>query len=261
MQIPETIRGIIGSRPYNVNTIGRSQAQVIQFDDMVLKIGPVTEESRDALKMMTWLRGKLPVPEILGFETVGDTGYLLMTKVPGKMSCDREYMENPRHLVRLLAEGLGMLWDVEISGCPCDQSIARKLDQAERFVAAGECDTENVEPGTYGPGGFASPEALLQWLKDNRPEERAVLSHGDFCLPNIFLQGDSVSGFIDLDHCGAGDPYGDIAICWRSLQHNFGGKYSRGVYGRIDPDLLFSELGISPDWERIRYYILLDELF
>lgn len=34
-----------------------------------------------------------------------------------------------------------------------------------------------------------------------------------------------------------------------------------GVRYSANPDRLFEELGMAPDWEKIRYYILLDELF
>ena len=33
------------------------------------------------------------------------------------------------------------------------------------------------------------------------------------------------------------------------------------IYQDCKPELLFEALEIEPDWERIRYYILLDELF
>ena len=33
------------------------------------------------------------------------------------------------------------------------------------------------------------------------------------------------------------------------------------AYTDYDESLLFHELGITPNWEKIRYYILLDELF
>ena len=101
---------------------------------------------------------------------------------------------------------------------------------------------------------------LLEWLKNHKPAEDPVLSHGDFCLPNIFLDGDEVSGFIDLGRSGIADPYQDIALCYRSLCHNFDGTYGR-AYPGFDPMMLFRELGIDPDWEKIRYYRLLDELF
>lgn len=103
--------------------------------------------------------------------------------------------------------------------------------------------------------------ALLQWLYDNQPKEEPVLSHGDFCLPNIFGTGTQITGYIDLGMTGIADRWCDIAICHRSLFHNYAGRYGNKVYSGYDDMLLFKELGIEPDWEKIRYYILLDELF
>ena len=56
----------------------------------------------------------------------------------------------------------------------------------------------------------------------------------------------------------------DIALCYRSLSHNYSGRYKpipKDTVSDYDDMLLFRELGIAPDWEKIRYYILLDELF
>ncbi|MCR5376743.1 MAG: phosphotransferase [Lachnospiraceae bacterium] len=52
----------------------------------------------------------------------------------------------------------------------------------------------------------------------------------------------------------------DIALGYRSLRHNADGTYGK-FYEGVNPDELFVKLGIEPDWEKIRYYILLDELF
>ena len=51
-----------------------------------------------------------------------------------------------------------------------------------------------------------------------------------------------------------------IALCYRSLVHNFEGRYGGEVYEGFNANILFDELGIEPDWNKIRYYILLDEL-
>lgn len=59
-------------------------------------------------------------------------------------------------------------------------------------------DMENVEPDTFGPNGFSNQEELLVWLEKNRPQEDIVLTHGDFCLPNVFIDNDKISGFIDF---------------------------------------------------------------
>lgn len=53
------------------------------------------------------------------------------------------------------------------------------------------------------------------------------------------------------------DRYQDIALCCRSLRHN-PEEISRCPF---DEDLFFHELGVARDAEKIRDYILLDELF
>ena len=77
----------------------------------------------------------------------------------------------------------------------------------------------------------------------------------------MFLLNDEFSGLIDLGGTGVADKYQDIALCYRSLKHNFDGSYGGEVREEFNPDLLFEKLGIEPDWDKIRYYLLLDELF
>lgn len=262
MELPDSIQKQITGETYRADDIGMSGSSVLIFADKVLKIRERSRESEGEGRMMAWLQGKLPVPQVLASENAGDFSYLLMSRVPGKMVCDEEYMRNPARQIKLLAAGLKMLWSVDISGCPVDWSLKNKLAEAGYNIQNGLVDTDNVEPDTYGDKGFGSPADLLRWLCDNRPPEEPVLSHGDYCLPNIFGDGDRVSGYIDLGRTGIGDKWCDIALCYRSLCHNFGGVYhGRQAYGGYDERLLFWELGLEPDWEKIRYYILLDELF
>ena len=77
---------------------------------------------------------------------------------------------------------------------------------------------------------------------------------------NVFFENGKVSGFIDLGDAGIADRWYDIALGYRSLKHNADGTYG-AYYADVHPDDLFKKLGIEPDWERIKYYILLDELF
>ena len=100
--------------------------------------------------------------------------------------------------------------------------MSHKLVLAAYNIEHGLVDLDNAEPDTFGENEFKNPEALLQWLYDNKPEEELVLSHGDYCLPNIFGVQGEVTGYIDL---GKADKWCDIAICHRSLLHNFSGKY------------------------------------
>ena len=73
-----------------------------------------------------------------------------------------------------------------------------------------------------------------------------------------------MTGYIDLGKAGIADKWCDIALCCRSFLHNYSGKYGGNeayAYTDYDESLLFHELGITPNWEKIRYYILLDKLF
>lgn len=261
LNLPNKIKEIIGGIPYSIDTIGMSNAKVICFEDMVLKIEKQQEESDNEHIMMLWISDKLPVPRVLCFEKHNGINYLLMSRIKGKMSCSSELLENPMHLVKLLADGLKMLWSVDISKCPFNNSIDNKLRQAEFRVRNNLCDMEDAEPTTYGAEGFESPEKLLQWLKENKPDEELVFSHGDYCLPNIIIKDDKINGFIDLGRSGIADKYQDIALFYRSLQHNYDGKYGGKVYEGFDASILFEELNIVPDWNKIKYFILLDELF
>lgn len=261
MDLPEKIKNIIGDRSYTLDEIGMSDSQVLLFDDMVLKIQPEGAEARTERKMMHWMRGRLPVPEILCHEIEGNRSFLLMSRVSGKMSCDLEFINEPERLVDILCKGLEMLWSVDTSDCPCDASLDHHLAAAEYNVRNGLVDLDNVEPETFGENGFKDPEDLLEWLKANRPQEDIVLSHGDYCLPNVFADEEEISGFIDLGRAGVADRYRDIAICYRSLTSNLHGSYGDHPPVEFDPNTLFERLEIEPDWKKIRYYILMDELF
>lgn len=261
MNLPEKIKNLIGERPYTLDEIGMSGSQVLLFDDMVLKIQPEGAEAQTERNMMRWMRDRLPVPEILCHEIDGGHSFLLMSRVRGKMSCDLELINEPERLVDILCEGLKMLWNADISDCPCDASLDHHLAAAEYNVRNGLVDLDNVEPETFGENGFKDPEDLLAWLKANRPKEDLVLSHGDYCLPNVFANEKGVSGFIDLGRAGVADRYRDIAICYRSLTSNLNGSYGDHPAVEFDSNKLFERLKIEPDWEKIRYYILMDELF
>ncbi len=251
--IPDSIKDIIGKRDYVKDTIGMSDSEVICFDDMVLKIEKEGEESDNEHRILQWLQGKIPVPEIIVSEKKNGFSYLLMTRIYGVMACDEFYLQHPKELIHLLVEGLKIIWTVDISNCPYNNDLDNKLRLAEYRVKNNLC-TDDVEPDTYGENGFKDSKELFNWLASNKPEERLVFSHGDYCLPNVFIKNGGISGFIDLGRAGTADKWQDIALCVRSIEHNFG--MNKGYIKQF-----FEELNIEPNWEKVRYYILLDELF
>lgn len=261
MELPESIKEITGDEPYHIDTVGVSDSEVVLFENMVLKIEDIGEESENEARMMLWLEDRLPVPSLIHLEHHEEKSYLLMTKVEGEMLCSDEFLFAPSKLIRHLADGLEMLWRIDTEECPLINDLDSKLRQAEERVNQGLCSFEDAEFSTFGVHGFKSPEALLSWLYMNRPEEELIFSHGDYCLPNIFIKEGEIAGFIDLGRSGIADKYQDIALCIRSLVRNYVGEYSQPGLPKYDLLQLFVRLKIAPDWEKIRYYSLLDELF
>lgn len=261
MKLPERLGPWVAGKSYTCDSIGKSGSAVLCYADSVLKIEPKQARFAADVAMLRWLEGKLPVPRVLEAFQKGDKQYLLMSRIPGKMACDPALMEDPETLVQLLADGLRALWAVDVTHCPKHRTLEADLKEARERVEQGLIDLDDVEPETFGPGGFESPEALLAWLEANQPPLEPVLSHGDLCLPNVFFEAGRLTGFIDLGDCGVSDKWRDIALCHRSLRHNFSGKYAACPVEDFDPDLLFEKLGLSPNWEKLRYYVLLDELF
>ncbi len=266
--IPEQIASLLPAETHIADEIGQSSASVQIFSDRVLKTEPEGAEAENEVCMLLWLREKLAqmpgcgvtVPGVLAHAVRDGRSFLLMEKCPGRMACDEQNMSHPQELIRLLAEALEILWRADISDCPAQQTLDHRLSLAARNVTQGMVGAEPLG-GYFGGKRLSDPRALLAWLEEHRPTgEAPVLSHGDFSLPNIFLSDHAVSGFIDLGRMGTGDRWFDIAVCWRSLWENYKGKYSTRTYPEYRDNALFRALDLTPDRERIRYYLLLEEL-
>lgn len=262
---PSEITARLSGYTCTKDRIGCSSAGVFRYehngDELYLKITEVSDEIRRERDLLVWLKGKVPVPDVVYYEEQDRYAFLLMTKAGGFMACDcprdavgeQDKVHEPiEQTVKLLADALLMLQAVDIQGCPFTNTIDRKLKAALHNIEHGFVDMDDFEEGN----DFDSPEELYQWLVENRPPEELCFTHGDFCLPNIFIDGKAVTGFIDVGRGGIADKWQDIALCVRSLGYNL-----RHTEQQKYIDLLFTHLGIQPDEAKISYYILLDELF
>lgn len=260
MYIPASIKRHIIHRHGVTDDIGHSDAQVIMFDNMVLKIQPDCNMAANEHRMLRWLQGKLPVPQIIEEAHENDQRFLLMSRVEGSYLCTDAILDDQCKLAELMAEGLRKLWAVDIADCPTDRSLNQKFHEIEAGLRGGWITMDQAgQPDTYGPGGFASPAALFDWLVKHRPTEELVLSHGDYCLPNIFTANGSLSGYIDVGLSGVADKWVDIDKGLWSMWANTTGLWG-GKQRPFERKLLFEALSIQPDDEKLRFYGLLDEL-
>lgn len=167
--------------------------------------------------------------------------WLLTEKISGEDCTAEKYLERPERLTDTLAECLAMLHAMDCSDCPVSNHTKDYLARAQQNKCAGVFYKRPMpDELSYKSKEEAWPvvEAQGHLLKTD------TFLHGDYCLPNIILEGWNFSGFIDVDSAGIGDRHVDIFWATWSLFFNLKTDQYRkrfiDAYGRdkINEDML-----------------------
>jgi aminoglycoside phosphotransferase len=184
---------------------------------------------------MAWLKGKLPIPEVLGYAVAGGKEWLVTAAVPGHSAC-HPYLSMPRDaVVREMARWLRRIHSLPKAGCP----FVRRLDEKIADAAASAKRRSGEER-----------ERLARFLALPRPAEDLVVVHGDYCEPNIIFAGAEVAGFIDLGFAGVSDRYSDFCQAAYSLNRNGDGALTGFFFAEYGPPAL--------DEAKLEYYMELE---
>lgn len=179
--------------------------------------------------------------EVLGYLTEGDRDYMLTRRIPGEDCTHPSHIGDPERLCDTMAVLLRSLHETDPAGCPVP-------DRNKGYIARVKdgFDGSRYEPYLFeGICEFGSLEEAKQIAEEGFPLlKRDALLHGDYCLPNILLDGWRFTGFIDLDNGGVGDRHIDLAWGVWSLNLNLGtSRYTQrflDAYGRdkVEPEKL-----------------------
>lgn len=241
------------------DTTGMSPAEVykIHSDQEVLFLKRInaiykdtTYDTKREMNIMKWLSNQINVPEIVHYEEDTTFHTLIMSKVEGVSLEELEDTLRLEDYIDYLVKALKIIQAIPIDNCPYNNCIHNRLKELQYLLDHNLADTEieNWEDETP----FDNANDLVEFLIQNQPQETLVLSHGDFCNSNIFINTDQMS-FIDLGRAGLADMWLDIAFCVRDIrEHSKNEKWIQ---------YFFEKLEIPPDWNKIKYYLLLDELF
>ncbi|MCZ6635712.1 MAG: aminoglycoside 3'-phosphotransferase [bacterium] len=196
---------------------------------------------------MDWLHGKLSVPQVLHFHKEETTEYMLTEQIPGTSSHHDCFKNDKFGLVQLLANALQEIHRVPYKGCPLDTRIETQLKEAEHKLKKGILNTEDLPPEWQN-----RPQELIDHLRNLGPAEDLVFTHGDYCLPNILIQNQRVTGFIDWGYAGIGDPYRDFIAALYSVRRNLGEEWIKPFFEAYGVDSL--------DPKKKAFYQLLQDL-
>lgn len=251
---PKRFDKFLQNKMYQINHIGLSESTIYVFDQYVLKVNEKTRESENEYRVLKFLQGKIEIPSLIDFVSEDGFDYLLMGKLDGYMSFDEKIANDPEQLVHLLATAILKFWSIDYHELDNPMTLDEKLQMAEIAVKTNQIRYDLIDKSLVK--SFESPDQILTYLKESKPAEDLVLTHGDYCLPNVFFLDNCLTGFVDLGRAGISDRYQDIALCLRSLKYNLKEKYKESYQ-----DLFFSILGVEYDEKKLYYYLLLDELF
>ncbi|MEE4195658.1 MAG: APH(3') family aminoglycoside O-phosphotransferase [Anaerolineae bacterium] len=255
--MPSQIKNIIDGSEFSEIHQGYSSSQVFKVVSrekgyFYLKINRVSQHFSflHEIQILQWLHGKISVPEVVEYVRDDRFEYVVLTEIPGINCVEAMTTLDYTQIVKLLAEGLLAIHQLEISQCPFDESIDTKLKHAQIRLDHGLVDESDFDAERQG----MTAQEIKESLEKSRPhEEDSVFTHGDYCLPNIILRNHRVSGYIDLGRAGISDRYNDLAIASRSICENLGLEYE---------EYFFKQYGIETiDIEKIAYYRMMDELF
>jgi kanamycin kinase len=167
--------------------------------------------------------------------------YLLTERVPGRDCTAPEHLAQPERLCDMLAECLVVLHGEDTAGCPVPNETELYLKAAELNMRL-ERYNKNHFPDSFG---YATAEEAWNVVEaKGHLLKTDTLLHGDYCLPNVMLDGWQFSGFIDLDSGGVGDRHVDIFWALWSLEFNLKTDRYRqrfiDAYGRdrVDEEML-----------------------
>jgi len=230
-----------GARLYDSSCSPEARVLYIEKDDgLYLKSAPLGTLSREA-DMTRFFHEKGFGTEVLDYHSEGERDWLLTARVKGEDCTHADFTSHPERLCDLTATLLRELHGADTTGCPIPDHTARYLALAEHNYQLGLYDT-SLFPDNWG---YASADEAWQVVKSEGHRLKTdTLLHGDYCLPNIMLDGWRFSGFIDVGNGGVGDRHVDLF--WGAWSLFFNLKTDRyrdrffDAYGRdvIDLDLL-----------------------
>jgi aminoglycoside phosphotransferase len=212
--------------------------------------------SHDSVKeceVINWLQDKLIVPKVKCFTEDGKYYYLLLTALPGIPAHTLIRKIQPENMIKILVKAMRELHAIPLHDCPFDESTLHKLSRVRRNI-----DHGYLRKDIYNKHSKRSAESDLKYLQDHLPaREELVFTHGDFCLPNFLVTNQEVTGYIDLGEAGPCDLYMDLCTLAITMCFNYKRPDNFFYYCR----LIFEEYGITkPDWAKLHYYQLLNEI-
>jgi kanamycin kinase len=204
----------------------------------------------DESARMQWASLFLPVPIVLDAGSAEGVDWLLTDALAGTDAGRHPLVNDPGHLVPILARGLADFHArAPVDQCPFEFPADVAIAHARDRVRSGIAKPADLHPEHE----HLSPADAVTELERMRPAtEDLVVCHGDYCFPNVLLDdAGAITGYVDLGELGIADRWWDVAVGAWSTTWNVGPGWE---------ELFYESYGVERDDDRIAFYRLLYDL-
>ncbi|HZE40812.1 MAG TPA: APH(3') family aminoglycoside O-phosphotransferase [Stackebrandtia sp.] len=216
---------------------------------------------RAEAERLAWLGDNgIAAPEPLDTGVIDDYEYLVSGAVPGRPASDPWPAHQRDAVIDAVAAFARDLHSIDAAGCPFDRGLESTVEVALRCARDDLVDRDAMDAERQGWTKTQLVDALESSVAQVRGAEPEVLCHGDFCLPNILIDPETLSAtaIVDVGRFGRADRYTDLALMTRSIAHH---RMNR-QYNHTHAERFLRAYGADPaDDTRIAFYRLLDEFF
>lgn len=255
--LPDALRGPLAGYRWARDLVGEAGAAVYRLDGrgdapgLYVKqgTGTVADDIAAEAERLRWLAGRVAVPAIVAFARETDAAWLVTEALRGEtvwQRLDGDPADGGR-VVAAMAALLRRLHAVPVAECPFDGGAAQRLAQARARIDAGLVDEDDFDEARHG---WTAEQVWAALTALPLPGDDPVVAHGDASLDNIVLDGDAAA-CLDVGRLGVADRWQDLAIAWRDL----------GEFGAAAQARFLAAYGVEVDDARLRFHLLLDELF
>ncbi len=208
------------------------------------------EISRETQRLL-WLNVRLGSPQVL-VDAEAESSWLLISNVDGAPSYLAVNTLGAVAVVELLAQTLAEIHAIDASTCPWAETWDAELADAQQRLGTGRVNIDRLVASIK-----RQPEAALSWLQNRgAPKGPRVVTHGDYCMPNVLIDAHKSVGVIDWSQAGLAHPARDLASVKTTLQINELTQHTTTFYR-----LYCEATGRDIDHEAIETYLVLAEFF
>jgi Aminoglycoside phosphotransferase len=210
----------------------------------------VKEATKNEVMILNWISDTgLSCPKVIFSKAIDDIEYMVISAIRGINAHEIKNMDIDQ-IVYLAVKVLKKIHNTTITTDNKKLMNRTKYDveQMHSWLENGWINKEKFEQNN----NMTIYQALKYLEEQMDILDCSVLTHGDYCLPNILIDSNLDVGVVDWAEAGINDKYKDFMTITKSIKRNLGIKYVASF---------FDYYGVTNvDENKLTYFEMMDQI-